>query len=316
MISLFDAHCDTIYLNYTQGTRLLAENPNGHLDLKRTEQAFSPYAQFFAFFADAKGKSEAQLARVFREQSTLWEAMCAENAARIALCRSAGEARAAFARGKAAAFLSVEGAELAGKDLRGLEAAFELGVRAVNLTWNRANALSGSCAEDAGRGLSCLGRSYVARMNSLGVLVDVSHLSDAGFWDVIRMAKQALMASHSNARALHPHPRNLTDDQFRAIRDGGGVVGLNLYSGFLGEDAEFETLRRHLDHFLSLGGEMHLALGGDWDGCDLLPNGFENGISGLAGFYQYLREKHYDEGLLAQLYFKNLMRVVEDVCVI
>lgn len=108
------------------------------------------------------------------------------------------------------------------------------------------------------------------------MLVDVSHLSEKGFWDMIELAEKPVLASHSNSFSVCPHPRNLTDDQFRAICDLGGTAGLNLYVPFLTEQprASFDDLRRHLDHFLELGGEGHIALGADLDGCDRLPTGF------------------------------------------
>ena len=315
MIPLFDAHCDTIYESYVQGKNLLKENPRGHLDLKRTA-VFSPYAQFFAAFFDSKGKSEAELKEIFQRQYAVFQNMLEENGDCISLCRTKEEAESAFSQGKAAAFFSVEGAELLACSIEGLEQAHALGARAVNLTWNHSNALSGSIGDCPHVGLSSLGRQFVSRMQDLGMLVDVSHLSEAGFWDVIALAKKPIMASHSNARFLWNHPRNLTDAQFLAIVANGGVAGLNMYAGFLGENPDFSTIEAHLAHFLSLGGEDHIAIGGDWDGCDRLPRGMEQGRAGLSDLYTYLLQRNYSKSLLHKLYFQNLMRVVGEVCTI
>ena len=144
----------------------------------------------------------------------------------------------------------------------------------------------------------------------LGLAVDVSHLSDPGFWDVEKLAKGPFIASHSNSRAIHGHPRNLTDDMFRAIRDHGGSVGINLYALFLGEEkVTVETVLRHVDHFLDMGGEKTLAIGGDLDGCDRLPEGI-SGIQDVHLVRDALRDRGYEEALLDDIFYQNLMRVL------
>ena len=148
------------------------------------------------------------------------------------------------------------------------------------------------------------------------MLVDVSHLSDPGFWDVMECASGPVMASHSNSRDVFFHTRNLTDGQFTAIIKKHGIVGLNCYTAFLGDGkVTMDTLLRHLEHYLSLGGEHTVALGGDWDGCDKLPQGFE-GSWNWRDFYEYLLKRNYPEDLLQDLYFNNLMRTVRAVCTI
>ena len=146
-------------------------------------------------------------------------------------------------------------------------------------------------------------------MEERGILPDVSHLSDAGTWDVLRWARGPVIASHSNARALCPHRRNLTDDMFRAIRDSGGFVGLNAYLPFVGGGGTLEDLAGHLEHFLSLDGEKTLGLGGDWDGCDAFPQGI-TGIESLLGFRDFLRARGWPEELLKDIFSRNLLRVM------
>jgi membrane dipeptidase len=312
---VFDAHCDTIYQCYIKNTDLLKENPDGHWDLVRTKR-FSAYAQFFAIFEDSRDKTISMIQEIFTKQYDIFQSELMRNQEEIMFCRTRNEAETAFVQGKVAAFLSVEGADLLGCSLEQLERAYFCGVRAVNLTWNRSNLLSGSAAEQTERGLSSAGKAFVKRMQELGMLVDVSHLSDPGFWDVIDLAKKPVIASHSNARAICHHPRNLTDAQFSALLQVEGVAGLNLYSEFLGSDPDFDTIRAHLDHFWALGGEDHLSIGGDWDGCDQLPKGMEQGIAGLLRLYEYLLKRNYSESILEKLYYKNLMRVVGEVCTI
>lgn len=250
MISYFDAHCDTIwrcmetgpvvdYGETEQEQRAFFKTGGGlrqncgHVDLLR-DRGFARRGQFFALYDDVKRLPEG----------TAWQRCCemhdwflrelAENGDMAVLCRSGAEADAAAESGRTAAFLSVEGADLLDCDTEKLRQAAAWGVRLVNPVWNNANALSGSCADDPDRGLSAQGRGFIREMERLGIYADVSHLSDPGFWELYRMTERPIVASHSNARALCSQRRNLTDDMFRAIRDTGGVVGLNLYRGFVG----------------------------------------------------------------------------------
>ena len=187
------------------------------------------------------------------------------------------------------------------------EAAAE-GVVAINLTWNHANVLSGAHNDDPERGLSSLGRRFVEKMEELHILVDVSHLSEAGFWDVAEMARRPFMASHSNAKSVWNHTRNLTDGQINAIIKNQGVIGLNFYTGFVGGSQNLDMVRAHLDHILALGGTANIALGGDWDGCDLISE--LPAIDSLPKLYEHLLHHGYSEAVVQDLFYNNLMRVV------
>ena len=146
-------------------------------------------------------------------------------------------------------------------------------------------------------------------MEELSIYVDVSHLSDAGFWDVVRLSRRPVVASHSNSRAICPHRRNLTDDMFRAIRDSGGVAGLNYYQHFVGDDPTMEGLVRHVEHFLELDGERSLCLGGDMDGCGLLAGGMR-GLEDVPLLWQALADRGYPQSLLEDLFWNNLRRLI------
>ena len=217
---------------------------------------------------------------------------------------------AAMAAGKAAAFLAIEGAEAVREDPGLLEAAYEKGVRMVSLVWNLPNGLSGSC--QTGEGLTEKGKRFFRRAQKLGMLVDVSHLSEKGFWDMAELAEKPIVASHSDSFAVCPHPRNLTDAQFQAICDLGGTAGLNLYGPFLtdGPRVTFDDLRRHLDHFLDLGGEGHLALGADLDGCSVLPEGFA-ALNDYETLGRYLADAGYPDETIQNLFCNSLMKVVK-----
>lgn len=310
MIDLFDAHCDTILRCYLQGGGF--RRSPGHLDLERTRK-FGHYAQFFACFGEPEDMPGRALWDVFLEEVALFHREIEANADLAAFCRTAQDAERARGAGRSAAFLSAEGAELLDCDLDKLRRAHELGVRAVNITWNHPNALSGTNAEEPQRGLSEQGRAFVQEMERLGMLVDVSHLSDPGFWDVMETVRGPVIATHSNSRAVFFDPRNLTDAQFTAIIEHHGVTGLNMYAGFLGEDPDVDTVIAHLEHFLALGGEENVALGGDWDGCTRLPRGF-TGIHDMDKLYEALLRRNYREDLVRGVFYTNLMRVVSEVC--
>lgn len=311
-LDVFDGHCDTVLKCCLEGGGF-GRNPY-HVDLERG-RAFGRYAQFFALFGQPEDFPGLTPRETFEREYALFSREMEANSAIITHCRSGEEAEAAFAAGKMAAFLSVEGAELLDCDPARLEEAHRLGVRAVNLTWNYANSLSGSNAEEPWRGLTARGRAFVAEMQRLGMLVDVSHLSDPGFWDVAELAERAgipFFASHSNARAVCPHKRNLTDEQITAIIKVQGTVGLNLCASFVGEPPTLDALIAHVEHIWALGGADSLAVGGDWDGCDLAAG--LTGVDGLTALYEELLRRNHSETLVRALFFENLMRVVSEVC--
>ncbi len=318
-INLFDGHCDTILCCYDRADQRynggrMRENV-GQVALADARRTFGRYAQFFAIFADTE-TMPGTYPQIFREE---YELFCREMKANSDLavhCRTAEEAERAFAQGRIAAFLSVEGAETLECSLERLEDAYKKGVRAINITWNHANALSGTNVEHPEQGLTGQGRAFVRRMQELGILVDVSHISDPGFWDVAVLAEEAgkpFFASHSNSRAMCPHTRNLTDEQFKELVRLGGVAGLNTCDEFLsGTNPGLDAAVAHIEHFCSLGGERSISIGGDWDGCDLFP-GIER-ITDIGKLYERLLQRNFKETLVQDIFYNNLMRVVRNVC--
>jgi membrane dipeptidase len=301
MRPVFDAHADTLSRLHRRGGDLL-EN-DGHFDLRRAA-AYRPAAQFFAVYGFD-----------FEILGPLAHRLFASHADRVALCRTAGEARRAGGEGKLAAFLSLEGAEVVGCDEARLRAAWEQGARMEGLTWNHDNALAGGVG-GAGGGLTPQGVSFLRLARGLPMIVDVSHLSDRSFWDVAEAMEGApFVASHSNARAVCDHPRNLTDRQFAALVSAGGFAGINLYAVFLtaGETATWEDAGAHIEHFAALGGARHIGLGCDFDGCARLPAGVR-GIGELDGLYEWLLRKNYPEDTVRDIFYHNMIRVVERIC--
>ena len=250
MMRSFDGHCDTLARCLERGSAL--RQNAGHVDLTRCA-ALGQHAQIFAIFADSAAASEP-LHTVAQQQHALLERECARNADLVRRCRTARDVRAAWAAGKTAALLGIEGAELLDCDPKGLDEAAAWECVYVTLTWNHANALAGSHCDAPAQGLTAQGRDFVRALYAHRMLPDISHLSEAAAWDVVRLGLGPVIASHANSRAVCAHTRNLSDDLFCAIRDSGGVVGLNLYTDFLG-GADMDAVVRHIEHLLDLAGE-------------------------------------------------------------
>lgn len=269
---LFDLHCDTITRLHSgerlaAGDRSLLHN-GAHIALDRMSE-FS-WCQCFAIFIPDEYRGEAAI-EYFEANYRFFCDELQRHGEAVAQAASMKEVFAAISANKAAAMLTVEGGAALGGDLGRISRLTECGVRMLTLTWNGENELSGGVG--SGGGLSGLGRQAIPLLERAGIIVDVSHLSDEGFWELEKLAKKPFVASHSNARAICNHPRNLTDDQLRRIFDGGGLVGINLYRSFISEkqnaDPTRDELLRHIAHMLSLGGESCVALGADYDGSDV-----------------------------------------------
>ena len=205
-----------------------------------------------------------------------------EESGAVRLVRTVEEAEAARAGGKLYAFLGIEGMAAFQGDVEEIGRWYGQGVRLGMLTWNEENAFAAGAGCDPARGLTDRGRAAVRRMQELGMLVDVSHLNDGGFRDVMDLAEGPVIASHSNCRALCDVRRNLTDDQLRAIRDTGGVVGLNVYRDFVHKDPArqtVETLARHAVHMAEVMGVEHVGCGFDF--CEFIGPPGNDGAAGL-----------------------------------
>jgi membrane dipeptidase len=197
------------------------------------------------------------------------------------LVRSASDFETAAALGKMPVVWGVEGLSGIGSDLEGLEALYELGIRHMSLTWNEANTLATGVKQDPDRGLTTLGFEAVRQIEALGILLDVSHLNEKSFWEVMSAASKPLIASHSNARTLCDAARNLTDEQIKGIASTGGIIGINSYRDFIDLDPARQTIERfvdHIDYIVSLVGVQHVGLG--YDFCDYIEeNLIQGGVS-------------------------------------
>jgi len=176
----------------------------------------------------------------------------------------------------------------------------------VTLCWNKDNRLCGS-AMDTGAGLTADGVRFVNTCWEKGVAVDLSHASEKTFWDVMRIAKRPVLCSHSNAKSVCDHPRNLTDAQISAIVHNEGVIGLNLCPGFLGLGRNMDAVLAHIDHFLCMDARENLCLGTDFDGIESLPEGI-TGVESMEELYEQMLAHRFSEALVQDIFFHNLRR--------
>lgn len=247
-------------------------------------------------------------------------ALARENSADFALCRSVAEIRAAMASGRIAAVMHMEGAEAIDPDLDALYAFHAMGLRSLGPVWSRPTAFGHGVpfafpsSPDTGPGLTEAGRRLVAACNELRILIDLSHLNEKGFDDVARLSQAPLVATHSNAHAVTPSSRNLTDRQLDAIAASGGLVGLNFATVFLRADGRrapemgWEPLLRHLDHLIGKLGEEGVALGSDFDGATLpAPLG---DVAGLPAFIDELAKHGYSSALIDKICHANWLNLL------
>lgn len=334
-----DMHCDTLSVLLEEKDAGLDRN-SLCVDIERLEEAGAA-SQFFACYvnaADFFGKS------MVRKTGTPWDrayekvlamiayACRAENAG-FGIARSSGDILRMEQANQVAGVLTVEEGGVLNGSFERLEELYDSGIRLITLTWNHENCIGSPNSRDSGlmqKGLTSFGIQTVERMNELGMIVDVSHLSDGGFWDCIRYSRKPVVASHSNSRALCLHPRNLTDEMLHALGEKGGVAGINFYGAFLrsgsvqagraGEKesrtsgrADVRDIVRHLRHMMDRAGEDAIALGTDFDGFDResLPKGVR-GVQDMDILWDAMKRAGITERQIEKAAFGNVMRVLRE----
>ena len=266
---IFDMHCDTLLRLHKTGESM--ENAGGHINTEKLRRGGAGVQCFAAFLSEC---GEAGPWPLFESLADIFYRETAKPDGGLRPARSAADIDGNLAVGAVSSVLTVEDGALLLGDIRRLDTLYDRGVRMLTLTWNYENCLGYPNSADPALhalGLKPFGREAVERMEELGMVVDVSHLSEGGFWNVAEQAKKPFAASHSCARALCDHSRNLTDRQLRAIGEHGGVCGVNFYSRFLRDEAEHSTLEDivgHMAHIADRAGIEAVALGSDFDGID------------------------------------------------
>ncbi|MDY3867971.1 MAG: membrane dipeptidase [Pyramidobacter sp.] len=305
--ALIDLHCDTL----TEGKYASTGNPDTIDDSARVVSLSAlpkdvHWGQFFAIFIPDEERGQAAI-DYFDFNRANFDRQMVKFADRVAPCRTCSDMHAAFDAGKTAAFLTVEnGSALAG-DMSRVQVLRDAGVRTMTLVWNGENEIGSG--HTTTHGLSAFGREVVPEMERCGILADVSHLNDAGFEDFFAVAKKPFIATHSNARAVCSHKRNLTDDMIREMVRRNCLIGLNYYVKFIRDDGNVQSLddlMRHVEHFFSLGAEKILALGSDFDGS-LLPDCL-NTPSKAAGLYDYFIARGLTQEQAEGIMYRNADR--------
>ena len=347
MFPVFDGHSDILLRLYQAPEKReeiwLTGEGKGHLDLPRMRQGGFA-GGFFAIYIPSPEAHDSIDYRELMENppytlplpalipdaaalpvamamagQMLW--MERSSAGAFRLVRSVAEIRACMAAGVIAGIMHLEGAEAIGPDLDALHAFHAMGLRSLGPVWSRPTVFGHGVpfafpsSPDTGPGLTPAGKALVAACNRLRIMLDLSHLNEAGFMDVARLSDAPLVATHSNAHAITPASRNLTDRQLAIIRDSGGMVGLNFATSFLRRDGRqsadmgWEDVMAHLDHLLTHLGEDHVGLGSDFDGATL-PKGIGD-VTGLPALQQAMLDHGFGAALVRKISSENWLALLE-----
>ncbi len=320
-----DFHCDTlknmvdwprIRGTLSMRRKLGERSDEGHIDLPRLGEG-GVDCQVFAVFATREPRPQNAAMMLL---DAFYQSL-EENGDRFRLALNSDDIAKANDEGRVAGLLSIEGGEPLLGNLASLRMFYRLGVRAMGLTWSLRNELgNGSNEKRPTGGLSDFGVKVVEEMNRLGMIVDVSHLNDQGFWDVVEINKGPFIASHSNCRALCDTQRNLTDEMIEALAEKGGVMGMNFLPFFLvprkevraGRRATVETVVDHIDHIAELVGADHIGLGSDYDGIPYPPDGLED-ASKMPNITLELVRRGYSDDEVKKILGGNFIRVIKKI---
>ncbi|MDD6220807.1 MAG: membrane dipeptidase [Clostridia bacterium] len=303
-MNFFDLHCDTLTECVRNGENLYSNNL--HVSIEKSGN-FEKWCQVFAVFLPDT-LSETEAAEYFDSVISFFKDEIGKNSEKISLCTDAERLRLCCESGRCGAILAMENSK-AVTSVEKLSQLYEKGLRILTLTWNGANAAGGGVS--SGGGLTEWGCELVRAAQSLGIVIDASHLSDAAFWDLTRVSHAPFIASHSDSRSVFRHPRSLSDEQIRYLVDTGGLVGLNFYSEFLGKGRDLDSLLSHARHMLSLGAENILCIGSDFDGCVMNPS--LSGVEKLPEIREYFEQNGVSSKLCDKIFFENAFNFFENV---
>lgn len=305
-----DLHCDT-------AGRMLYENQGLRknkfsVDIEKLKKGQS-LAQVFAFFINA-----GEVKDLYLEFEIMYKNLINEfekNKKYIEIVKNINELNEVEKQGKIGAFLSIEEGDVLGGNVENVQRVYDKGIRIITLTWNYKNKIGypnyNYIYKD--RGLEEKGFEIVSEMERVGIIPDVSHLSDAGFYDLVRRCKKPFIASHSNSRSIKKHPRNLTDDMIKLLADKGGVIGINFCSDFLGNNkvSSIDDMVKHIKHIKNVGGIDVISLGSDFDGIE---NKVEiKDASEMNKLAEILNKKGFSYDEIEKIYYKNALRVFLEV---
>lgn len=311
-MKVIDLHCDTI-LKIMESKQQQTLNKNEYsVDMEKLKSG-GFLAQFFALFIDLKAAEDPykycmEMLKVFKNQTEI-------NKHSIMHVKSFYDIEEAKKQDKIAAVLTIEEGGVLKGSLDNLKNFFDEGVRLITLTWNYPNEIGypNYKWKYSDKGLTLFGKILVEEMNRMGIIIDVSHMSDQGFYDVAKQTKKPFLASHSNSRSITNHSRNLTDDMIRVLSEKGGIMGINFCSAFLGEEntSTIESMVKHIKYIYNVGGIDVIGIGSDFDGIE---NKVEiKDSSEIMKLASALSNEGFSEDAIEKIFYKNALRLLKDI---
>lgn len=303
----FDLHCDTIYECLSKGCNI--DNTDLHITARKIN-SISPYIQCFAICVPEEIRGKAATDMFVKAYNKLLEQCKLYN---ISIIKNYNDVLNLLNCGGKGAIFTVENASVLAGDIENITLFKDFNVKFVTLTWNGRNELGAGAGVTHSNGITNFGIEVIKKLDENLITVDVSHTSDRLFNDILMYSARPIVATHSNSRAVTNNKRNLTDNQFKAIVKKRGIVGLNFHNEFLNnspEKASQYDILKHSEHFLALGGENHLSIGADFDGCNL-PNDIK-GIQNIVDIYELFLKENYSEALVKKLFYKNAVNFCEN----
>lgn len=304
---IVDAHCDTLTMVVNNNIDLY-ENTL-HWDIKRALN-YEGFVQFMAIFQDPnKTKPTFEKAIQYIQRAEGFEKQYSQ----FKVCRRFQDIEDNLKHKRVCAVLTIEGGDALEGKTENLHTLYDKGIRCITLTWNYPNELGDGASSSRHRGLTSFGCEIIKLMQEKGMLVDLSHADEKTFWDCIKISAKPIVASHSNARAVHDNPRNLKNEQIKAIADTGGVIGINFYTEFIAKPGHVDTgtLIRHIEHICEVAGVDAVGLGADFDGIDSLPVDVK-GVESLDIILNKLAVMNYSEAEIRKFAGENYLRVLRE----
>lgn len=307
---IVDAHCDTL-LKINNHCSLYNLGENSHLDLKRLLGRVD--MQLFAVFVESRFQPQHTLHRCL-EVIERFHRELERYPNAISLVTNKKELNHVGAVSKVTALLTVEGGEVLAGNINVLRILFRLGVRSLGLTWNRKNEIAAGCLEpQKGLGLTRFGLEVVREMNRLGMMIDLAHISETGFWETLEHSRDPVMVSHGNCRRLCAHARNLSDEQIKALAQKQGVIGITFVPQFIcsGPSSVHDVIK-HIEHVCALVGSDYVGLGSDFDGIESVPAGLED-VTKIFILKDLLAQKGYCDHDIEKIMGRNFLRLFRNV---
>lgn len=317
MRKFIDLHCDTLLKAYEKNLDDIYSMKDTMLDIKRLKEN-GGIAEFFAIFMLPENEMKTDDKVYFEYFYNVFQNTINNHPDEFNIALNYNDLVENMKADKVSGFLTFEDGRIIDGSLDSLKYYYDKGIRLISLTWNSANSFgypNSTDIEEMKKGLTPFGKEAIEYMNELGIIIDVSHLSDGGFWDIVNISKKPFIASHSNCRKLAPHPRNLTDDMIKALSNAGGVAGINFCPIFLNpkleDSSNIEMKVNHIKHMINKGGIEVVALGSDFDG--IRPTNEINAVEKIDLLFDGLNKAGLSDDDIDKIAKDNAIRIIKDI---